>query len=87
MAKNRRPSAYKDFLRQSGERDERGVKLPERGSRIDDFGPRLRGLGGLQTARIRPLRGATLGPASQGRKLSRDELARVVEQMKKDGKI
>lgn len=80
-------SAYQDFLRDAGERDDRGVKLPKRGTRIDDFGKDLRGLGGLQTSRVRALKGSKLGPANDGRKLSPEEKARVIEQMKKDGKL
>jgi hypothetical protein len=57
------------------------------GSRIDDFGPNLRGLGGLQTSKIRALKGSTFGPANSGRKLSREEREKIAEQMKKDGKL
>lgn len=83
----KKPSAYKDFMRQSGERDDRGVKMPTRGTRIADFGPGLKGLGGLQTAKIRALKGSKFGPANEGKRLSKEQSKAIEDQMRKDGKL
>lgn len=56
-------------------------------SKIDDFGPALRGLGGLQTSNIRALKGSTFGAASAGRKLTPEERKSVEAQLRADGKI
>lgn len=67
--------------------DENGLPKFDKFTRIEDFGPALRGLGGLQTSHIRALKGSTLGPANKGRRLSPAERKRVEDQMRKDGKL
>lgn len=63
------------------------AKPAKKWTKLADFGAALRGLGGLQTANIKALKGSTFGPASEGRVLPADERRRVEEQMRKDGKI
>ena len=65
----------------------RHKRVPERFEMVADFGPELRGLGGLQTTHVRPLKGSTFGPASKCRRLSADERRAVVEQMQREGKL
>lgn len=54
---------------------------------IEDFGPALRGLGGLQTSRIRAFPGSKFGAASRGRHLSQAEVDAIEEKMRADGKL
>lgn len=56
-------------------------------SRIQDFGRDLRGLGGLQTTHIRALKGSKLGPANDGRRLSKAEREAIEQKMRQEGKI
>lgn len=60
---------------------------PKRWDRLADFGPSLSGLGGMQTAAVRALKGATFGPASPGRSLSDDERRVIEDQMRRDGRL
>lgn len=54
---------------------------------IADFGPGLRGLGGLQTTRIRAFPGSTFGAASTGRHLSPEEREAVEAKMRESGAL
>lgn len=56
-------------------------------TRIDDFGAGLRGLGGLQTSRIKALKGSKFGAANEGRKLSEAERKDIERKLREDGKI
>ena len=56
-------------------------------TRVEDFGPALKGLGGLQTSVIRALKGSTFGPASKGKRLSPEQRKAIEDQMRKDGKL
>ena len=62
-------------------------KIAKRFTKLSDFGAELKGLGGLQTAHIKALRGSTFGAANAGRRLSPDERKRIEEQMRRDGRI
>ena len=53
----------------------------------DKFTGHLKGLGDHALARQRGLRGAKLGPANKGRKLSEDERKAVEDAMKRDGRL
>lgn len=53
----------------------------------DKFNGQLRGLGDHALARQRGLRGSTLGPASEGRKLTEEEKKAVEVALKRDGRI
>lgn len=64
-----------------------GAKVPRRFERLQDFGRELQGLGGLQTSKVRALKGSTFGPAGEGRRLSPEERKAIEEQMRKDGKL
>jgi hypothetical protein len=48
---------------------------------------RLDGLSHTQLNRQRGLKGSTLGPASEGRKLSAEEIAAIEEAMRREGKL
>jgi hypothetical protein len=62
-------------------------KIPERGERLADFGRHLQGLGGLQTSRVRALKGSKIGPANEGRRLSATERKAIEEKMRREGKL
>ena len=53
-------------------------------TRRADFGRDLRGLGG-PTVHLKALKGAKLGPASAGRRLSADERKAVEDQLRRTG--
>lgn len=61
--------------------------IEKRFTRLQDFGSHLKGLGGLQTSRIRALKGSTFGPAGKVRRLTESECAAIEQQLRKDGKI
>jgi hypothetical protein len=53
-------------------------------TRRADFGRELRGLGG-PTVHLKALKGAKLGPASAGRRLTTDERKTVEDQLRRAG--
>lgn len=68
-------------------RRKRKSKILARFELIGDFGPGLKGLGGLQTSRIRALKGSTFGAASAGRRLSKSERDAIEAEMRLNGKL
>ena len=54
---------------------------------LSDFGPALKGLGGLQTAKIRAFPGSKFGAASAGRSLSKEEREAIEKKMRDEGKL
>jgi hypothetical protein len=65
----------------------RTSKQNDRFTRVADFGRELRGLGGGSIVHIRAFPGASLGAASEGRKLSPAEREAIEAQMRRDGKL
>lgn len=63
------------------------AKRLKRFTHVADFGPALKGLGGLQTTHIKALRGSTFGAANRGRRLSPDERKAIENQLRRDGKL
>lgn len=61
--------------------------IPWHERRVDDYGPGLLGAGTSPLGRQRGLRGAKLGPANEGRRLSDEERAAVERKMREDGKL
>jgi len=64
-----------------------GRRKLKRFTKVADFGSELRGLGGLQTAHIRALKGSTFGAANQGRRLSREERKAIEDKLRAEGKL
>lgn len=63
------------------------AKKRKKFTRLEDFGPGLQGLGGLQTSRVRALKGSKFGPASKVRQASDEERKKVEERLRSEGKL
>lgn len=61
--------------------------MAKKWTKLADFGAELRGLGGLQTANVKALKGSTFGPANEGRRLPPAERKAIEDKLRKDGKI
>ena len=62
-------------------------KVRKWGTRLADFGHELRGIGGNTTTHVRALKGSTFGPASEGKRLSPEQVAEIEKRMRDEGKI
>ena len=62
-------------------------RIPEKFTRLQDFGADLQGYGAKQTTHVRALKGSTFGPASRGRRLSEAERKAVEQRMRDEGKL
>lgn len=54
-------------------------------TRVADFGHELKGLGGIQTAHIRALKGSTFGPAGQVKQITGQDKQAIVQRLRQEG--
>ena len=79
-AKRNRRETWQDLVR---------AETPAR-DRVENLPPHLRGppqnrFGGHQVSKMKPLPNSTFGPASSGRNLARDEVARIEDELRRSG--
>lgn len=56
-------------------------KIRKWGTRIEDFGRGMTGLGGLQTTKVRVFSGSKFGPASAGRVITGEKKKKIIIEM------